>query len=88
MLIFGSTALKYWFPDFKREPKDLDYISQTKPRPGTKGVEYIWEDSFQYVLENNVDPKYVDPAFLYTIKVAHAAWDVRWDKTMHDIRLS
>lgn len=84
-LIFGSTALRHWFPDFPRDPQDLDYICKDKPGK-SKGIEYHWEDGFQYILDNNVDPKYVDPAFLYTIKVAHAAWDVFWLKTIHDVQ--
>ena len=33
MLIIGSTAVKHWYPDFKRELKDLDiiYKGETKP---------------------------------------------------------
>jgi len=26
MILIGSSAIKHWYPDFKREPKDLDYI--------------------------------------------------------------
>jgi len=73
-LIYGSKAAKFWFPDF-REPKDLDIISK----------EDYWIDSFQYILDNNKHPVYADPKFLFTIKVSHAAWDIHWDKTMHDI---
>lgn len=25
-MVIGSTAIKYWFPDFPREPKDIDII--------------------------------------------------------------
>ncbi len=82
-LIFGSQALKHWFPDFPRDSKDLDIIA--KGKKSTKEVEYHWVDSFQYILDNNKDSKYVDPNFLYTAKVSHAAWDVWWDKTMHHI---
>ncbi len=82
MLIFGSTALKHWFPDLEREPKDIDYMGEGK---STREIEYHFNPAFQYILDNNKDSKYVDPDFLYTIKVSHAAWDVRWDKTMHDI---
>lgn len=82
-LIFGSTAAKYWFPDF-REPKDLDIISKDKLM--TPEIQYYWQESFQYIINNNNDTKYVDPNFLYTIKVSHAAWDIHWDKTMHDIK--
>lgn len=81
-LIFGSVAAKHWFPDF-REPKDLDYIS--KENHMTPEVQHYWNGAFEYVLANNKDQKYVDPDFLYTIKVSHAAWDVRWEKTIHDI---
>ncbi len=28
MLIIGSCAIKYWYIDFPREPKDLDVIRQ------------------------------------------------------------
>ena len=82
MLIFGSTALKHWFPDLNRDPKDLDYISKGK---STKEVECHWNPAFQYILDNNKDSKYVDADFLYTIKVSHACYDIRWDKTIHDI---
>ena len=26
MILIGSKAIKYWFPDFPRDPKDTDYI--------------------------------------------------------------
>lgn len=82
-LILGSVALKHWFPDLPRQPKDLDCISPfTK---STKECEAHWVNSFSYILENNQDSAYVDPDFLYTIKISHAAWDAHWDKTMHDI---
>lgn len=83
MLIFGSTALKHWFPDFSRTPRDLDIIGSGT---NSKGVEYHFNPGFQYILDNNIDSKYVDPNFLYTIKMSHAGWDIRWDKTMMDIQ--
>lgn len=84
MLIFGSRAAKHWFPDF-REPKgDIDYITKDKLQ-SSREKEYHWVDAFQYVLENNKSTQYVDPDFLYTIKVSHAAWDIHFDKTMLDI---
>lgn len=82
-LIFGSTALKHWFPDFKREPKDLDIMSGVPMM--TKEVQHYWYHAFNYIAIANRDPKYVEPNYLYTIKVSHAAWDIFWDKTMHDI---
>lgn len=74
MLIFGSCAMKHWYPD-SRIPNDFEVISP----------ENYWVNSFQYILDNNINGQYVDPDFLYTIKVSHAAWDIHWDKTMHDV---
>lgn len=82
-LIYGSAALKHWFPDCPKQPKDLDFICRDKQRQ--PGIEYHWTDGFEYILKNNKDDTFVDPDFLYTIKVSHAAWDVHWDKTMKHI---
>lgn len=95
-LIYGSTAIKHFFPDFSREPNDLDYISYVPEilfNKGTHHSEHIHENkvemyylkSFEYILDNNIDDRFVDPNFLYTIKVSHAAWDVKWEKTIKDI---
>jgi len=81
-LVYGSTAIKYWFDDF-REPHDLDIITD-EIQKNSKQIEYYWIPEFEY-LKNNINKKYVDPDFLYTIKVSHAAWDIRFDKTMKDI---
>lgn len=26
-MVIGSTATKHWFPDFPREPKDIDFVT-------------------------------------------------------------
>jgi len=88
-LIFGSEAMKYWFNDAKN-PKDIDIIVNSKDTPkniNEKGlsVEFYYSPGFKYIFKNNKDKQYVDPDFLYTIKVSHAAWDVNWTKTMKDI---
>jgi hypothetical protein len=81
-LIFGSTAMKHWFPEF-REPSDLDLIK--KGGLSTKLEQHYWIDSFDYILENNIDLEYVDPHFLLAIKASHFGWDIHWSKTMNDI---
>lgn len=73
-LIYGSCALKFWFPE-SRIPSDVDIISP----------EHDWIPAFEYLLEHNKHNQFVDPDFLYTIKVSHAAWDIHWDKTIKDI---
>lgn len=74
MKIFGSAAVKHWFPDF-RTPNDLDIISS----------ENYWTNAFEYLEKNNCHSQYVDPDFLLTIKVSHAAWNIHWNKTLKDI---
>lgn len=82
-LIYGSTAIKHWYPDF-REPNDFDIITEEKHR-NSRTVEYYWTDAFEY-LSNNIDLIHVDSDLLYTIKVSHAAWNIKWEKTMKDIQ--
>jgi hypothetical protein len=99
-LIYGSEAVNHWFPDFPREPKDRDFIvlgvpynkehhfyEATNNTDNTAGIkfEYFSAKELDYVFEINSDPKYVDPDLLYTIKMSHSFWDVKWDKTIHDI---
>jgi len=85
-LIFGSQAMAYWFND-SRESKDLDIIDSNikNQEHNTKAIQYYWVNSFQYIIDNNKDAKYVDADFLYTIKMSHVAWNIKWDKTMKDI---
>jgi len=83
-LIYGSQAMKYWFPD-SREPNDIDIINSGIKKQSTKEKQYYWTEAFDYIVANNQDDGFVDPDFLYTIKVSHAAWDINWEKTMMDI---
>jgi hypothetical protein len=82
-LIFGSHALKHHFPDFKREPKDLDII--TKDPLMTPDEQHYWIPEFQYFLDNNKDDTYLDADHLITLKLSHGGWDIHWEKTMGDI---
>ena len=86
-LIYGSTAIKHFFPDYNQEPKDLDIITETDNKlhldiSGCKVIEQYFLEEFQYIFENNKDKSYVDPDFLYTIKMSHLSWDINWDKHM------
>jgi hypothetical protein len=87
-LIYGSQAIKHWYPDYDREPRDTDIITDdvsflNNSSPNRK-EEFYWTNAFEYLIYNK-DNKYVDPNLLYTIKVSHAAWDINWTKTMKDI---
>ena len=83
-LIMGSHAIKHWFPDFKREPKDLDIITREDIEPN-RLVEHHWIPEFQYFLDKNKDETYLDPDFILTCKISHAGWDIHWSKTIGDI---
>jgi hypothetical protein len=69
MKIYGSTALKHWYPDFNRIPSDLDIISKEKD----------WIEAFNYLIENN-EEEYIKPDFLYDIKWEKTMWDIQFLK--------
>lgn len=82
-LIYGSTAIKYWYPDYSKIPKDLDVITN-KEFKSSKEIEYYWMKEFEYLTENK-DWRYVDPNSLLTIKLSHLSYDINWDKHMKDV---
>lgn len=88
-MIIGSTAIKHWFPDFNREPKDLDIIK------GSNFNDYFPLDLRREYLDNPIllesceDNDFLSPDELYTLKVSHSFWDLEnnsWDKHMWDIQ--
>ena len=81
-MIFGSTAIKHHFPDF-RDPKDLDRMD--KDGKMSKEEQAYWVPTFGELIEKSKNKKYLDPDFLLTIKASHANWNIHWDKTMFDI---
>ena len=84
-MIFGSTALNYYYPDF-RKPKDLDIINvETKEKILTKGVEKYWIPEYQLLIDRSKNKEYLDPELMLTLKASHANWNIHWEKTMFDI---
>ena len=84
--LIGSTAIKYHFPDFPREPQDVDYFSPKKliGPDGGKKVETFWHEDLQGAFSGII----ADPDELYTIKVSHAFWELKngtWSKHMMDV---
>ncbi len=92
-MIIGSTAIKHWFPDFTREPKDLDYVVYRKETFDKQLLEGLSDEKVE-VLENPVLLDYINqpvcsPNELYTLKISHCFWDLpnkTWDKHMWDIQ--
>jgi hypothetical protein len=91
-LIIGSSAIKYHFPHFRREPKDLDYAVDNetvdKSKEGSKIdgkiIEYLYNPIiFKYI---NEDCEYANPSIILTLKMSHISWNVNFKKHMFDIQ--
>lgn len=83
-ILIGSAAIKHWFSDFTREPKDIDYIGKKPkwtPNLGDKKVEYL-----KNVIFDNYEHSIILPNDLLTLKMSHLFWDVNWDKHMYDVQ--
>jgi hypothetical protein len=82
MILIGSNAIKSVFPDFPRDPKDKDYLVENRSiYKSNKDVEYHENP----ILLDYLKTSPLDANTLYTLKVSHLFWDVKWDKHMFDI---
>jgi len=88
-MIIGSTAIRYHFPYFPREPKDVDIIK------GSKFNDYFPVDFKREYLENPIllqyckDDDFLDKNSLYTLKISHCFWDLEngsWNKHIWDVQ--
>jgi len=88
MIIIGSTAIKYFFKDFKREPKDLDTAVDSKYGYKNKpGVEYLYNPIIcQEKYSKYWWFGYLNPTGLLTLKMSHLFWDTNWNKHMFDVQ--
>ena len=79
MYLFGSQLIKKLFPDF-RNPNDTDWVTNdpSKLKQSTKEVEY-------YYIPHTPNREMTADE-IYTLKVSHAIYDIKWSKTMADIR--
>lgn len=85
-MIIGSTAIKYWFPDFKRECKDVDIIKDMYIEDYSSNLKIEWLEN--PVLKNYfVKPiDYITPNELYTLKISHLFWNINWEKHIYDVQ--
>jgi len=80
MILIGSKAIRYHYPDFKREPKDIDYVVFERQKHD-KGIEYLFNPVFEgYGFE------IMQPNDLCTLKASHLFWNINWDKHMFDLQ--
>lgn len=89
-VIIGSTALRHWFPDFKREPKDIDLavenitkVISVPPTIGSKRIENLPNN----IIANHCKGQlYASPEILLTLKMSHViGFDIFWQKHIGDI---
>jgi len=89
-MIIGSTAIKHYFPDFKREPKDVDVIQDVmtyKIKDGVK-VEYLDNPILVNYYKGHC-PVIIGLDELYTLKISHSFWNLEngsWEKHIFDIQ--
>src|SRR5678816_3179355 len=85
-VIVGSTAIKHHFPDFPREPKDLDRFDSYGDDPGPA------VDSYSHpTLDGWIGgwDRIATPDELYTVKLSHVFWELKngsWEKHVFDMR--
>jgi hypothetical protein len=91
MILIGSSAIKHWYPDFKREPKDIDYAigingNKSKPSP-VRGVEYLINPILDRLYKpHNGIIEICSLGHLTTLKASHLCWDINWEKHMFDLQ--
>lgn len=84
--IIGSTSIRYYYPDFPREPKDIDYLVEDKSKyKNSKGIEYMENPVLLSEFDNGING-YLSCDLLYTLKVSHLFWPINWHKHMFDIQ--
>lgn len=64
MIIIGSTAIKHWFPDFPREPKDVDYATNGDKVVSTREIEYLPNP---VILKYTRGGRYLEPDLLLNV---------------------
>lgn len=85
MILIGSRAIKHWFPDFPREPRDTDYIVDKVPEVRESKTEYLLNPVFIDTFGSN-SGIILNPDELYTLKISHLFWNIKWEKHMFDVQ--
>lgn len=81
-ILIGSTAIKHWFPDFPREPKDIDYATDAEQKSGEENVEYLYNPVLFKYCQQDICPA----DLLLTLKMSHLFWEYKWDRHMFDVQ--
>lgn len=86
MILIGSTALKYHYPDFPREPSDKDWVVNERdykhPFKLKERVEFLY-NPILYKRYNGFG--IIKPEDLLTLKMSHLIYNIKWDKHCFDM---
>lgn len=87
MILTGSQAIKYHYPDFRDTSKsDTDYLVFSPTKSLDSDTEYLYAPCHEILRQwdNSILPANI----IYTIKVSHMAWEGKnnkWVKHLRDI---
>lgn len=93
MIVYGSYAMKFWFPEF-RTPKDIDIVQLDSEDYNNDLIERlkkenlpieIKEAAFFYPLEDKTQNNILSPEGMLTVRMSHAMYDIHWEKAIEDI---
>ncbi len=79
-ILIGSCALKEMYPDFPREPKDVDFAVDKERKASMKDIEYLYNPILCYWIGDGD----INGDELLTLKVSHLFWDRDWNKHLFD----
>ena len=86
-VIIGSTAMKHWFPDYPREPDDLDYaVSRENIKSVVITDDIRIENLYNPIITGIEDGVYLRPEYLLTLKMSHLFWNINWEKHMFHVQ--
>jgi hypothetical protein len=86
-LLIGSRALAQWV-DLNRPIDDWDWIVPSHiVVDSTSEVEYHQNRVFDRMLEAYNGREVMSLNHLFTLKLSHAFWPVRWEKTVYDLKV-
>jgi hypothetical protein len=80
MYLFGSKLIRNYFSDF-RKTNDTDWVTNDQ----NEMLKSIVGEEEYYFIPCTPDRE-MSPDEIYTVKVSHAIYDIKWQKTMGDIR--
>ncbi len=93
-IIVGSQAARHYYPEFPREPRDVDTWSDYSSSNfiDDEGIKHENKDVSEY--PNLLDflyeavslrDEYLDPTLQLTLKISHIFWNVHFEKNIRDI---